>query len=460
MTDPAPLNPPHDPGQAGPPPGPGQAGPPSGESPNIPRQKLHPLTPVLKGFRLLVLAVVALSWRGLEQLHFLRWLALVGILLVVLLVYSYIAWSVTGYEVVGRELRIHEGLVSRRVRTVPLERLQAIEVIQPFQARIFGLAELKLDVAGAEKSEAPLSFLPLSQAHSLRAQLLSLASGGAAEQAEAIAPPETPLFEVDNHDVGWSQFLTPPVMFTPLAILYVIGQFAFNESFGFFAIASSLSALFATLIAPAMRVANFWDFRLARTEDGKLRIQHGLLTTRSQTVPARRIQSLTVTWPLLWRSKGWLRVTLAVAGQSSVGEGTRRAETDRLLPVATLDEARSVMPYVMPGVDLAALPMTPVPRSARWLAPFRARVLVAGLTEQVFGSVDGLATRTLTIVPYGRIQSVRITQGPWQRRLGLATVHADIAGGTPVSAAHRPLEEARSWAAELTSRARRARADA
>jgi putative membrane protein len=104
--------------------------------------------------------------------------------------------------------------------------------------------------------------------------------------------------------------------------------------------------------------------------------------------------------------------------------------------------------------------MTPVPRSARWLAPFRARVMVAGLTEQVFGSVDGLATRTLTIVPYGRIQSVRLTQGPWQRRLGLATVHADIAGGTPVSAAHRPLEEARSWAAELSARAHRARANA
>jgi len=431
----------------------------------VPRRKLHPLTPILKGFRLLVLAIIALSWRGVEQAGIARWLALVGLLLVAILIYSYIAWTVTGYEVVGRELRIHEGLISRRVRTVPLERLQAIEVIQPFQARIFGLAELKLDVAGAEKSEAPLSFLPLSQAHGLRTQLLALASGARPEQIEQITTPspETELFRVDNRDVRWSQFLTPPVMFTPLAILYVVGQFAFNEDFGVFAIASSLSALFATLIAPAMRVANFWGFRLARTTDdtdGKIRIQHGLLTARSQTVPVKRIQSLTVTWPLLWRSKGWLRITLAVAGQTSVGEGTRRAETDRLLPVATLDEARGVMPYIMPGVDLAALPMTPVPRSARWLAPFRARIMVAGLTEQVFGSVDGLATRTLTIVPYGRIQSVRLTQGPWQRRLGLATVHADVAGGTPVSAAHRRLEEARSWAAELSARAHRARANA
>jgi len=115
------------------------------------------------------------------------------------------------------------------------------------------------------------------------------------------------------------------------------------------------------------------------------------------------------------------------------------------------------MPYVMSGVDLAALPMTGVPPAARWLAPLRRRVLVAGLTDQVFASVDGLLSRTLTIVPYGRIQSVRISQGPWQRRLGLATVHADVAGGTPVSAQHRSLEEAYEWVKELSRRSQQAR---
>jgi putative membrane protein len=101
--------------------------------------------------------------------------------------------------------------------------------------------------------------------------------------------------------------------------------------------------------------------------------------------------------------------------------------------------------------------MTRVPGRARWIAPLRARVLAAGLTDEVFGAVDGLATRTLTIVPYGRIQSVRLTQGPWQRRLGVATVHADVAGGTPVSAAHRPLAQALAWADELARRAFAAR---
>ncbi len=438
---------------------PQQLQPQAPQAPQAPEvHRLHPLSPVLKGFRMLVLAVIAISWRGMQQLQLPTWLATVGLLLVVLLAYSFVAWRFTGFQIVGRELRIHEGVLSRRVRTVPLERLQAIEVIQPFQARPFGLAELKLDVAGAEKAEAPLSFLPVERARELRATLLALAGGVSAQ--EVAEEQEQDLFRVDNNDVAWSQFLTPPVMFTPVAVMYVIGQLMFNQDFGFFAIASMFSALFATLIAPIMRMLNFWHFRLARTEDGKLRIRHGLLTARSQTVPVHRVQALTVTWPLLWRTKGWLRISLVVAGQGMAPDagGGQRAETDRLLPVSTLETARAIVPWVMPSVDLAALPMTPVPRQARWLAPLRARVLAAGLTERVFAAVDGFATRTLTLVPYERIQSVRITQGPWQRRLGLASVHADIAGGTPVTASHRALQEAYQWIDELARRAYEARA--
>ena len=431
----------------------------NGRETAIPMRRLHPLSPVLRGLRLFALAVAAISWRGLQDLHFLRWLLLVATLFVAVLAYSAIAWRFTGFEVVGRELRVHEGLLFRRVRTVPLERLQAIEVVQPAMARVFSLAELKLDVAGAQKSEAPLSFLPLEEALSLRTRLLALSGGSAASAEEqASEEHETVLHRVDNSDVLLSQFLTPPVMLTPVAVLYVVGQVVFNEDFGFFAIASMLTAVVATIGRPALQVLNFWHFRIARGGDGRLRIRHGLLTTRSQVVPLHRIQSLTVTWPLLWRAKGWLRITLAVAGQSSGAEDSRRNATDRLLPVAGLPVAQAVLPYVMPGVDPGgSMPLTRVPAKARWLAPWRAGILAAGLSEEVFASVDGFATRTLTAVPYGRIQSVRISQGPWQRSLGLATVHADVANSSPVAAPHRPLAEAYAWADELARRAFAAR---
>nr|WP_239167627.1 PH domain-containing protein [Catellatospora coxensis] len=361
-------------------------------------------------------------------------------------------------------------MLFRRTRAVPLERLQAIEVVQPVLARLAGLAELKLDVAGSGKAEAPLAFLPLAEADVLRTRLLALASRTSAATAEtapaatepdAAQPEQADLYRVDNNEVMVSQFLTPPVMFTPLAILYIIGQLAFNSDFGVFAVASMVTAVAGTIGAPVMRILNFWNFRIGRAADERLRIRHGLLETRSQVVAPQRIQSLTVTWPLLWRGKGWLRVTLAVAGQSSVNADGRqsRAETDRLLPVATVDTARALVPLALPGLDINALPLSPVPHRARWLAPLRRRVLAAGLTEHAFATVDGLTTRQLTVVPYARIQSVRVTEGPWQRRLGLATVYVDVAGATPAAAVHRPLAEAFAWADDLTTRARAARAE-
>jgi len=62
------------------------------------------------------------------------------------------------------------------------------------------------------------------------------------------------------------------------------------------------------------------------------------------------------------------------------------------------------------------------------------------------------------VVPHAKMQSVRIKQGPLQRRLGLANVHVDTPAG-PVNAVaiHRSSDEARQIAEEQAERSRRAR---
>ncbi|HET6213740.1 MAG TPA: PH domain-containing protein, partial [Micromonosporaceae bacterium] len=81
----------------------------------------------------------------------------------------------------------------------------------------------------------------------------------------------------------------------------------------------------------------------------------------------------------------------------------------------------------------------------------------AGLTDLVLVTRDGLLTRELVIVPYARIQSVRVVQGPIQRRLRLASVHADTAGALHAVAHHRDQAEAWQLAAVLADRAHAAR---
>ncbi|BCL12733.1 PH domain-containing protein [Micromonospora sagamiensis] len=427
-----------------------------------PRQRLHPLSPVLHGAKSLVVVIAGLSWSTLSRVGFGTFAAMVAVLALGATVLSVVSWYNTGYHVVGRELRVHEGLLWRRTRAIPLERLQAVEVVRPLLAQLTGLAELRLEVVGGGKTEAPLAFLSVADATVLRTRLLDLAGHAprdvpAPETATAAppVPPGRPLHTVGNRDLLVSQLLTPQAFMLPVGVAFVVAQFLSEGSWSFIAVASTITAMAGVLLQPIRRVLDDWNFRLDRDGD-RLRIGNGLLETRAQTVPLNRVQAVGVTWPLLWRAKGWLRLRLEVAGYSAA-EPDDRNRPDRLLPVGDLVTGEMITAEVLPGVVVSALPLTAPPPQARWLRPLSRRVLGAGLAERVFVVRSGLVTRQLAIVPYARIQSVRVVQGPLQRRLGLATVHADTAGGAGAAAVHRDLAEAWALAGELTARARAAR---
>ncbi|WP_433539267.1 PH domain-containing protein [Micromonospora sp. CA-249363] len=378
-------------------------------------------------------------------------------------VLSVISWYNTGYHVVGRELRVHEGLLWRRTRAIPLERLQAVEVVRPLLAQLTGLAELRLEVVGGGKTEAPLAYLGVADATRLRERLLALAgravpSAGTAPATQVETPTAVrgrPLHAVRNQSLLVSQLLTPQAFLLPFGVAFVVVQFVTAGSWSFIAVASTLTAMAGVLLQPIRRVLDDWNFRLARDND-TLRVHNGLLETRAQTVPLDRVQTVRATWPLLWRVNGWLRLRLEVAGYS-VAEADDRNRPDRLLPVGDLPTATMIVGEVLPGVRLDALTLSPPPPRTRWLHPLGRGALGAGLFDQVFATRSGLLTRQLAIVPYARIQSVRVVQGPVQRRLRLATVYADTAGGSGAAAQDRDLFEAWSLAAELTTRARTAR---
>jgi putative membrane protein len=433
---------------------------------DLPRRRLHPLSPFLHSARQLVALVAIISWQGFAQLGFARFLGVVSLILVGAVAFSLVSWRFTGYEVTGRELRIYEGTISRRVRAIPLERLQSVEVVRPLLAQLAGLAELRLEVVGGGKAEAPLAYLTAAEARWLRTHLLELAAGGPVvhDQSEPDAP-EQVLYAARDEDLLLSQALTPEMIFLPIAAAFVVLQFAMAGSFGFIAIASMVTALIGVLVRPVRRVTRNWRCTLTISPGPQLHIRRGLTETRSQIVPAMRVQAVTVTWPLIWRPKGWVRATLDIAAQGAQGADSDDHEATTLLPVATLHEARAIVPWCLPRVggelapvDLAALPLTGVPRRARWVVPLAWRVLVAGVTPHVFATVDGLLTRRLRLVPHARIQSVRVKQGPLQRRLGLATVHVDVAGAPSAAAAERDVAEAYELARELTDLARAARA--
>jgi putative membrane protein len=441
---------------------------PVGDQPE-PRKRLHPLSPLLHGAKSIVVIVAALSWQTLSQVGLERFALVVVVLALGVVIFSVISWLNTGYHIVGRELRIQDGLLWRRNRAIPLERLQAVELRRPLLAQLTGLAELRLEVVGGDKTEAPLAYLRVRDAAALRQRLLQLAghtgNGPARPTADAAAAPtaapalERPLVRVDNQDLVISQLLTPQALFLPLGIAFVAAQFVLEGSWTFIGIASTITAMAGVLLQPIRRILQDWGFRVARDPDERLVLRYGLLETRSQVVPLNRVQAVGATWPLLWRPKRWLHLRLDIAGYAGPTNANDR-RSDRLLPVGDLATARGLIWEVLPGVDLLALPAYPPPPRARWLHPFALRYLGAGLSPDVFVTRWGVLTRELSLVPYARLQSVRVVQGPIQRLLRLATVYADTAGGRSGAAHDRDIWDAWAMAEQLALRARLARGPA
>ncbi len=80
---------------------------------------------------------------------------------------------------------------------------------------------------------------------------------------------------------------------------------------------------------------------------------------------------------------------------------------------------------------------------------------------QVFAARGGWLTPRIDLVPHARTQSVRVTQGPWQRALRLASVEVDSTPGPVVPAAlYRDMQDARAIAEVQAERARAARSSA
>ena len=173
-----------------------------------------------------------------------------------------------------------------------------------------------------------------------------------------------------------------------------------------------------------------------------------------QTIPPGRVQAMRISEPLLWRPFGWVRVEVDVAGYSA---SDQQMTTGALLPVAprqlAVDLVARVLGCPLPVAD------RPVPRAARWRAPLQVRRLLVGVDARHVVSTSGVFTTTTDIAPLAKVQSLRTTAGPWQRRLGLTSLHVDTAGRTLPGAVlpHRSDADARALMVELVERARAAR---
>lgn len=75
------------------------------------------------------------------------------------------------YRISGTDLVISEGLLFRRLRSVPIRRIQNVDLTQNPLHRLFGVAEVRIETAAGTEPEATLRVLTGSQIEELRAAI-------------------------------------------------------------------------------------------------------------------------------------------------------------------------------------------------------------------------------------------------------------------------------------------------
>ena len=425
-------------------------------------QRLHPLSPVVRGGRattaiFVVLVLILFGGDSLTR----EWPQFVFVALIV--VASVVSWLVTRWRIEDDDLRIETGLLRRQSLRFPLAQVQAIDVVRPGLARMFRVAELRLRMAGSSGATARLAYVAEHEVEPLRDELLALARGARHDETPPESDTEPVPVQAEEHvlaTVGTGQ-LVASILLENWWLVVVFAGLLVGFAVSPHTVSRALSG--AGFVWALSMVTFIWrrfnqQYRLTVAEgpDG-LHLRGGLVALTAEVIRPGRVQAVRLVEPLLWLPLGWCRLEVDIAGrQRRKGEGeAQRGQLHALVPVGTRSLGMELVDRLLPDRPRE---LSPPPRRVFWKSPFRYRALSWGRSETCVATTSGRLRRVTCWVPLEKVQSLRQVQGPVQRRLRLASIHVDTAGRSGhATLRDRDASEASRALGDLTDLARAAR---
>jgi putative membrane protein len=435
------------------------------------------------------LALTALATGGRISASTRITLVALAVAFAVVTVLGLIRWSRTQYRLTADSFALRSGVLSRRLRTVPLHRIRSVDLTATPLHRLFGLTVVRAGTttSGDGRGEIALNALTVRDAHRLRSALLA--------RADVRALAEDPVLS----RIDWRWLRYAPLTFWVIGgvgitagtvyrivdgmgiELWRVGfvQDAFKE-FGdsvlWLTVPAALLAVIAlgSVGALALYVENWWGFSATWTDPRTLTVRRGLLTTRSVTLERARLRGVLLREPLLLRAAGGASATAVASGLGNREEAHRRGV---LLPPAPHGEALRVCagalgmfqhpvngvrlkahPRValrrrmMRGLLLCVLPvtiallvlgvlLTPVLLHCAWIFALVATPTVWLLARDAYRSLGhalqgphlllraGTFSRDTLALERAAIAAWTFSSSPFARRAGLVTLTAAVAAG-------------------------------
>ncbi len=419
------------------------------------------------------------------------------------------------YGIYQGELIVKQGFFFRSLRTVPTRRIQNVDLRQNVLHRLFGVFEVHVETASGQEAEAVLRVLTKEQVDTLRAQVFNIrgkvkasntaAVAGSPSEVDAIQAEELRPIQVQDAErvilkipaswlatVGLASNRGWIFVGVVVGLIYQFGSFDnmdgksmrkwFNyllpliphDQTGYFYTAGLLFAgfVFLKLFGVVWYLVRFYNYRLTRVGED-LRVNCGLLTTYSATIPRGRIQLVSIQSSWLMRKFGMVRVCVETAGGGGESEGNEQAATVRssFVPAIKESQVADLLRELRPSLEWGV-------QSAKWQGPakgtfqrlIRRNLVLAFLipigfsigywpwgtlafaitipfaiwrawrvgkslkyARTSFGVAfrSGLLTRKMSLTFFDRLQTLSLKQSPFDRRWKMATIAVDTAAAGP-----------------------------
>lgn len=389
---------------------------------------LHPFSPLVNAAFVLARAwpivIVALA-RG------------AGLLLLAisigLLVWRSLSWLRTTYEIGADGLVVRSGILWRTIQVVPPQRVQQVEVRRQLRHRAFGLAVVRIGLAGAGgTSQVELDALSVGDAERLGARLERWRQRtGVEPDVDPLVPgaplppppagaipvePASPILRIGLGQLIVAGLTSRSLWLAPFAALAATVQLVTDAGFGAEstdAVAVGLSQaapavsiavimVFALLVASASTVFTHYDLVVLRSGDD-LVVRRGLLEKRSVNVPRRRVQYVVMRDNIVRRWFGLSSIDARTADLGGGGDDASNSSTS--IPIGARADVERLVGEFLPGVAMPSTRRHPagavrrsiVRRSVR-ITPSAALVglLVAGPSGAGSAAAIGLGVGVVT----------------------------------------------------------------
>ncbi len=356
-------------------------------------KRLHPAAMIFSVIHSIKTSIFSLLPIVILAIGEAKWIYVViaaGALVTIIIISSILSWLRYTYQLEEDQIRIEQGVLIRKKRTISKHRIQSIDLSQNIIHRIFGLTKVQIETAGNDhKIDATLHAVTMDEGKMVHDQL------------KYNQVPKD--IEVDTNEHPEDEKKHPSRKITPKAliiagstsgsfgvILGLIGlgfseiesiipdryynhatDWVFSQAIQILILLAIVALIILWLLGILVTLIQYWDFTITRYEK-ELFITRGLLEKKQSTIPLKRIQAVGVVETIIHQPLGLAKIYVDIAS----GEMGSDSEMHTVLfPLIRKSEVQNFLRELLPEYEYNIDQWISLPKRALPYYLFRLAIL-------------------------------------------------------------------------------------